>query len=684
MELRGSRAELLLRALPLVIMAAVATCYAWFGPGWGILPLLAVGPAFAALTAGLRYTLLVGIVALVLCAVLSVFLHHLSMERDVVAFGTVAGATAASLIATEVRRRREQELTDVRAIADAAQRVLLRPVPPQAGPVRLAVRYMSAASGARIGGDLYEVAVTATGLRLIIGDVQGKGLTAVQLTETVLGTFRETAFEAASLAAIARRIENSLARSLTDEQFVTAILAETRWPDPELTVLNCGHPAPLLMAGGWCRPAGTAAGGLPLGLTGLGGPGRKPSQVAFGPGEAVLLYTDGISEARDRSGEFFPLERYCETLGALDPDAALDRLCAEVLSHVGHPLDDDAALLLLARDPWPPGAPPPGPLDLYLAACTAFACTALSPGRGPRTPGRGGVMTAVGQNPPGRPRPPGPADPVLSSGEIARLLRTQAPDSSLMSVYLTVPLDPAERRGLPARLDDLLRSARDAPAAGGALPRARRLQLPVVKDVVSARAADWLGRSVAIFACPELNLLEAIPLRGQVAERAMVGTRPYVRPLLADLRRSPSYLAVVVDRRRAWLWRVSGNGIEARGSVQGDTVASRRFGGWHGLAAYRNEQRARGLVRKHYAQTVSALTGALGGCGPVAVGGQEAETAAFRAVLPPALAGRLAGTFVIDPHTMTPARVRQLADGVVSRWEGAREAGLAAEVAGLT
>ena len=331
-------------------MAAVAACYAVLGPGWGILPLLALGPAFAALSAGLRHTLLVGIAALVLWAGLSVYWHQVGSQRDAVALGTISGATVASLIASEVRRRREQELTDVRAIADTAQRVLLRPVPPRAGPVRLAVRYMSAASGARIGGDLYEVAVTATGLRLIIGDVQGKGLTAVQLTGTVLGTFREMAARAAGLSSIARRIEGSLARSLTDEQFVTAILAETRWPEPELTVLNCGHPAPLLIASGSCRPAGTAAAGLPLGLTGLGGPGREPRRVAFGPGEAILLYTDGISEARDKAGEFFPLERYCQTLDARDPDAALDRLCAEVLSHVGHPLDDDAALLLLARD----------------------------------------------------------------------------------------------------------------------------------------------------------------------------------------------------------------------------------------------------------------------------------------------------------------------------------------------
>lgn len=345
----GSRA-LQLRALPLVIMAVVAACYAVIGPGWGILPLLALGPAFAAVSAGLRHTLLVGIVALVLCAALSVYQHQAGSLRELVALGTVAGATAASLIASGLRRRREQELTDVRAIADTAQRVLLRPVPRQAGPARLAVRYMSAASGARIGGDLYEVDVTATGLRLIIGDVQGKGLAAVKLAETVLGTFREAAFGADSLTAIARRIEGTLAASLTDEQFVTALLAEIAWPAPELTLLNCGHPAPLLITGGSCRPAGNAAAGLPLGLTGLAGAGREPEPVTFRPGDAILLYTDGISEARDKSGEFFPLAQYCETLDARDPDAALDRLSAAVLSHAGHPLDDDAALLLLARD----------------------------------------------------------------------------------------------------------------------------------------------------------------------------------------------------------------------------------------------------------------------------------------------------------------------------------------------
>ncbi|MBO0775155.1 MAG: hypothetical protein J2P34_02480, partial [Actinobacteria bacterium] len=111
---------------------------------------------------------------------------------------------------------------------------------------------------------------------------------------------------------------------------------------------------------------------------------------------------------------------------------------------------------------------------------------------------------------------------------------------------------------------------------------------------------------------------------------------------------------------------------------------SRRFGGWHGFQTYRNEQRARKLARQHYAATVSALENAVteGGCGPVAVGGHENEIANFLTALPAALRDRVAGTFVIDPHTMTPARVRRLADEVVARWEEAREAAVAGQITG--
>lgn len=134
----------------------------------------------------------------------------------------MAGVTVADALVSGARGRRDRELAEVRLVADAAQKVLLRPVPPRAGPVRFSARYLSASSGAQVGGDLYEVTVTTEYIRLVVGDAEGKGLPALQSASAVLGVFREAAHEEDSLAAIATRIETSLAREAGDEQFVTA------------------------------------------------------------------------------------------------------------------------------------------------------------------------------------------------------------------------------------------------------------------------------------------------------------------------------------------------------------------------------------------------------------------------------------------------------------------------------
>ena len=182
-----SSLQRLLDVLPFLIMGAVAGATLAFGPRSGLLQLLALGPAFAAVSGGLRKTIAAGVVALVLNALLAadqVISTWGDYARD---SAVVVGVTVAAVIACTVRQRREHELAEVRAIAEVAQQVLLGPVPDAARSVRLAVRYMSATSHARIGGDLYEVVTGATGMRLIIGDVQGKGLVAVKTAATVLG-----------------------------------------------------------------------------------------------------------------------------------------------------------------------------------------------------------------------------------------------------------------------------------------------------------------------------------------------------------------------------------------------------------------------------------------------------------------------------------------------------------------
>jgi serine phosphatase RsbU (regulator of sigma subunit) len=337
----------MLPALPFAIIAAIGASEVVIGPGWGLLPLLAVGPAVAAAVGGPLYTLAAGAVTLAVCLVFTVGMLPGATHR---LFLAVAGVTAVGALASRARGRRDRELAQARLVAEATQKVLLRPVPGRAGPVRLAARYLSASSGARVGGDLYEVVTTPQCVRLVVGDAKGKGLPAAQSAAAVLGVFREAAHEEDSLDAIVSRIEASLARQLSDEQFVTAVLAEVSADGTKIELLSCGHPAPLLLGPARPRFIGPEEGSLPLGLPYLAGVPRIPVTIAFEPGDALLFYTGGAAEARNKPGAFFPLADCAAVRAPLDPATLPGRLGDEVIRHAGHAPDDDIALLVIYRD----------------------------------------------------------------------------------------------------------------------------------------------------------------------------------------------------------------------------------------------------------------------------------------------------------------------------------------------
>ena len=352
-----SRTQVVLGALPFLVLATVGLIDLRVGHSIGLLALLSLGPAFAAVVGGLARMIIVSCLALALCLFLAAYKDTSIDADDLVALATVLGVSVAGVIASTLRQRQEQELADVRTVAGAAQEVLLRPLPAGLGGVRVAVRYISATSRATVGGDLYEVVAAADATRFIIGDVQGKGLEAVKMASTVLGAFREVAPDTSDLALIAARIEATLARELTDEQFVTAILAQASTDGSKVELLNRGHPPPLLVDRAGPRLVETAEGGLPLGLAQFAAVPGQASQlgqatvIEVGPGDRILFYTDGVSEARNRSGEFFPLARARALREGGHPDKILDDLSADVLRHVGHALDDDAAMLLVRREP---------------------------------------------------------------------------------------------------------------------------------------------------------------------------------------------------------------------------------------------------------------------------------------------------------------------------------------------
>ncbi|MFF1273205.1 PP2C family protein-serine/threonine phosphatase [Streptomyces marokkonensis] len=342
---------------PMAVMAVIAVVDVMAGPGIGLLPLVSLGPAFAGLAGGWRRTAVIGALALLLCVGLGLYNGLFVKPRGYTAMASVAGVTGVGIAAAVARSRREAELASVRSIAEVAQRVLLRPVPLTAGPLQAAVSYTSAVAQARIGGDLYEVVASPHGVRVILGDVQGKGLAAVETAAVVLGAFREAAYDEPDLVGLGERVERSVARELEGERFVTAVLAEIG-SDQEVTLLNYGHPAPMLVrrdgSTDFPEPPEFA---LPLGLSAPGADGPEPYRVAFAPGEQLLLYTDGVTEARDREGRFYPLGERTHLLKEPDAHRALEALRQDLVRHTGGPPGDDAAMLLLRyhrhQDPGP-------------------------------------------------------------------------------------------------------------------------------------------------------------------------------------------------------------------------------------------------------------------------------------------------------------------------------------------
>lgn len=337
----------LLAALPFIAMGIVALVDVFGGHSIEFLPMMALGPAFAGLIGNVRRSVLIGAVALGLSLMLSVLNAQVDDRRGYTTLISVAGVAVAGVAATSMRERREAQLASVRSIAEAAQRVLLRPVPRSAGQLRAAVSYTSAVAEARIGGDLYEMVTAPTGVRLIVGDVQGKGLEAVETAAVVVGAFREAAYDEPDLMAVGKRLERALARHLLGEKFVTAVLAEVRERDCA-TLLNFGHPAPLMI-----RPDGSVYyaeppdRALPLGLDLEEATAPQPHLVPFVPGDQMLFYTDGVSEARDRGNRFYPLDERGELLKDPDPDAALAAVRLDLADHIKAPPHDDAAMLLL-------------------------------------------------------------------------------------------------------------------------------------------------------------------------------------------------------------------------------------------------------------------------------------------------------------------------------------------------
>ena len=207
------------------------------------------------------------------------------------------------------------------------------------------------------GGDIHDVMATPFGVRLLVGDVMGHGAPANRTGLAVLNAWRDLAFTEPSLAGVAVRLHALIARSKHPERFATALLAN--FPSGQDTeagswteLVCCGHPPPMLLRGGSAAFV-TPCAAPPLGLLELADGWCRASLIPVGDGDQLLLYTDGVCDARDAQGRFFPLaEATAEAVRAAEAGESpgtglLDTLATRLEEHVGDRGCDDILLLLV-------------------------------------------------------------------------------------------------------------------------------------------------------------------------------------------------------------------------------------------------------------------------------------------------------------------------------------------------
>ena len=184
-------------------------------------------------------------------------------------------------------------------------------------------------------------------MRLLVGDVRGKGLAAVRTATVVLGEFRAAAAGSRDVARVAREIDRRIPPYLLDtEEFVTAVLVDIEH-DGRYHVVSCGHPAPVLLTARGAIEEVELDSSPPLSL----GVNPVTTRGKLCPGDRLLLFTDGMIEARSPSGEFIDPAPFLPNVARAEFNSALDDLLASLTQAAAHGLDDDIALLLACYDP---------------------------------------------------------------------------------------------------------------------------------------------------------------------------------------------------------------------------------------------------------------------------------------------------------------------------------------------
>ena len=253
-------------------------------------------------------------------------------------------------------------------IATTLQRSLLPPRLPAVPGMTIAARFRAAGEASDVGGDFYDLFSVDGAWMVVIGDVTGKGPEAASITSLARYTMRTAAVYEDSPSGVLERLNSALVVDPDRRQICTVVAArivsETNGA-AVVTVACGGHPAPFRVHGGRAEPVAVAGP-----LLGAFETGRWPETVVrLGPGESLVLYTDGVTDTRGPAGRFGAdrLEAVLAGAAGLEPDEIANRVDTALVAFGEGPQPDDVALLVLQAT----GAPASAAARLALGAPTA-------------------------------------------------------------------------------------------------------------------------------------------------------------------------------------------------------------------------------------------------------------------------------------------------------------------------
>lgn len=278
--------------------------------------------------------------------------------EEIVLLETLANQTAVALKNAALHRDSlvSAALDEELAVARQIQQAFLPRSFPDLGPFD--VRGINIPSR-QVGGDYYDVMLLDDGRFLLaVADVAGKGVPAALLMSMLKASLRTEAWRFASVSDVIARLNRLVFESTTPEKFATFFLGVVDPVALTLTYCNAGHDPPVLWRGDGAGRGGAhdaeifcRKGGLILGF--LEEPDYEECSVTLRPGDRLVLYTDGVTEARDAHDREFGVHGLLETLGACEvgeaPEATVDRLVATVMALVDDVAAMDDLTLLVMR-----------------------------------------------------------------------------------------------------------------------------------------------------------------------------------------------------------------------------------------------------------------------------------------------------------------------------------------------